>query len=108
MSRFSKVFIAALLAVTAQNSTQMAQEKMDYPETKRVEQIDTYFGTNVPDPFRWLEDDVRDSEDVRNWVEAQNKVTFEHLEELPFREQIEAATDETLGLRKVRHAIQSG
>ena len=61
-----------------------------YPKTKRGQDVDDFFGTTVEDPFRWLEDDVRESDDVRNWVEAQNKVTFAEIEELPYRKQIEA------------------
>ena len=43
-----------------------------YPETVTVEQIDTYHGRDVADPYRWLEDDVRESEAVAKWVAAQN------------------------------------
>ncbi|MEL7498657.1 MAG: prolyl oligopeptidase family serine peptidase [Planctomycetota bacterium] len=67
----------------------LAQEKMTYPETRRVEQVDQYFGVPVADPYRWLEDDVRKSKAVESWVEAQNKVTFSYIESLPFRDQIE-------------------
>ena len=61
---------------------------MKYPETKKVEQIDDYHGTKVPDPYRWLEDDVRKSEDVADWVEAQNEITNAYLESIPEREAI--------------------
>jgi prolyl oligopeptidase len=59
-----------------------------YPETKTVPQSDDYHGTNVADPYRWLEDDVRTSPEVAAWVEAQNKVTFGYLEQLPKRKLI--------------------
>ncbi len=61
---------------------------LDYPETKKIEVVDDYHGTEVTDPYRWLEDDVRESGDVRAWVEAQNEVTFAYLESLPRREAI--------------------
>ena len=51
---------------------------------------DNFFGTKVEDPFRWLEDDVRESEEVRSWVEDQNEVTFKEIDQLPYRKQIEA------------------
>ena len=54
-----------------------------YPETKKVDVIDDYFGTKVPDPYRWLEDDR--SPEVAAWVEAQNKVTFAYLDQIPYR-----------------------
>src|SRR5262249_30281466 len=45
-------------------------------------------GTKVADPYRWLEDDVRTSKDVAEWVEAENKVTFAYLETIPERPRI--------------------
>jgi len=58
-----------------------------YPETKRGETVDDYFGTRVPDPYRWLEEDANVPE-VASWVAAQNKVTFAYLEKIPFRQKI--------------------
>jgi prolyl oligopeptidase len=57
-----------------------------YPLTKTVPQVDDYHGVQVPDPYRWLEDDVRVNPEVRAWVEAQNAVTFRFLEQIPERE----------------------
>jgi prolyl oligopeptidase len=60
--------------------------RFEYPETRKVDQVDTYHGTQVADPYRWLEDD--NSPDTAAWVEAQNKVTFAYLEKIPFRAQL--------------------
>src|SRR5205809_4686135 len=54
-----------------------------YPETKKVDIVDDYFGTKVPDPYRWLEEDR--SPEVAAWVEAQNKVTYAYLDQIPYR-----------------------
>ena len=54
-----------------------------YPVTRTVDHVDTYHGTKVPDPYRWLEDDT--SAETAKWVEAQNKVTFNYLERIPYR-----------------------
>src|SRR5216110_2782186 len=54
-----------------------------YPETKKVDVVDDYFGTKVADPYRWLEDN--DSPEVAAWVEAENKVTFAYLDQIPYR-----------------------
>jgi prolyl oligopeptidase len=57
-----------------------------YPKTATVEQVDDYHGTKVADPYRWLEDDHAPA--TKEWVEAQNKVTFGYLEKIPQREKI--------------------
>ena len=55
-----------------------------YPETAKVDTVDVYFGTEVPDPYRWLENDT--SAATAAWVEAQNKVTNDYLSKIPFRD----------------------
>ncbi len=60
--------------------------RFEYPDTRKVDQVDTYHGTQVADPYRWLEDD--NSAETAKWVEAQNKVTFAYLEKIPFRAQL--------------------
>jgi prolyl oligopeptidase len=66
----------------------IAADPPHYPETKRVEHTDTYHGTKVADPYRWLEDDVRKSEEVAAWVEAENKVTEAYFKAIPERDKI--------------------
>jgi prolyl oligopeptidase len=72
-------FGAVALAAFAQ------EKKLIYPETKQGDVVDDYFGTKVPDPYRWLEDDVRTSKAVADWVAAENKVTNQFLEAIPER-----------------------
>lgn len=55
-----------------------AQQKITYPKTQTTEVEDIYFGTKIPDPYRWLEDD--NSEETKQWVEQQNKVTQLYLD----------------------------
>ncbi|HUP50818.1 MAG TPA: prolyl oligopeptidase family serine peptidase [Thermoanaerobaculia bacterium] len=72
-----------------------AEPALRYPETRKVDQTDTYAGgVVVADPYRWLEDDVRESAGVRAWVEAQNEVTFGYLRSLPHRQAIRARLTE--------------
>ncbi|VTS08316.1 prolyl oligopeptidase family serine peptidase [Tuwongella immobilis] len=63
----------------------MADTPLSYPKTKKVDVVDEYHGTKVADPYRWLEDDVRKSDEVKAWVEAQNQLTSAHLEAIPQR-----------------------
>jgi len=60
--------------------------KLAYPATKTVAQVDDYHGTKVSDPYRWLED--IDSPATHEWIEAENKVTFDYLARIPGRDAI--------------------
>ena len=70
---------------TSQNST-TNNEKMNYPTTKKGDVVDNYFGTPVPDPYRWLEDDK--SAETAQWVKTQNDFTFAYLSKIPYRNTI--------------------
>ncbi len=61
---------------------------LEYPATKQVEHTDQYHGKTVEDPFRWLEGDVRESAEVKQWVSDENKVTFDFLQGLSDRQRI--------------------
>jgi len=80
--------------------------KLTYPETKRVDVVDTYFGTTVPDPYRWLEDD--NAPEVTSWVEAQNKVTFGYLSQIPYRQQIRERLTKLLNYPKYSSPTRRG
>ncbi len=67
-------------------------QSIDYPESKKGEQVDDYFGVKVEDPYRWLEDD--NSTETAGWVKAQNEVTFKYLEKIPNNREIEYITME--------------
>lgn len=60
--------------------------KMTYPKTNKIDVADTYFGTVINDPYRWLEDDR--SAETKAWVEAENRVTQNYLSGIPFRQAI--------------------
>src|SRR5581483_12505406 len=65
-----------------------ADDTLPYPPTRRVDHVDDYHGTTVADPYRWLEEDVRKSKDVAEWVAAQNKITNAYLHAISEREAI--------------------
>jgi len=78
----------------------------DYPETKTVEVVDTYHNQSVPDPYRWLEDDRAD--DTEDWVGRQNEVTFNYLEQIPFREAIKNRLTELWNYEKYSAPFSEG
>ena len=77
-----------------------------YPDTKKVDQVDDYHGTRVADPYRWLED--LDSADTKAWVDAQNKVTFGYLEQIPSRDRIRKRLQTLWDYEKYRVPIKEG
>ena len=94
-SRLFFIYLPALIAITystslTQNLMSQDQAALTYPNTKQVDQTDDYFGLTVADPYRWLEDDVRQSEEVAQWVKDQNEVSFGYIEKLPYRKEIQA------------------
>lgn len=68
------------------NCTQEKPAKYDYPKANKVDTVDVYFGHEVPDPYRWLEDD--NSVETAEWVDAENKITNDYLAQIPFRDQL--------------------
>ena len=80
------VVAAGLLTACNDDSKTKDETALNYPETKKVDTVTDYFGTEVKDPYRWLEDDR--SEETENWVKAQNKVTFNYLENIPYRNKL--------------------
>ncbi len=79
------LFLAAAPAA-AQPPAAGDSKPLVYPEARKSDVVDDYHGTKVADPYRWLEDP--DSAETRAWVEAENKVTFGYLEQIPAREKI--------------------
>ena len=77
-----------LLAFILTMETITVAQRLEYPKTKKQDQVDDYHGTKVADPYRWLED--ADSDETKAWVEAENKVTFAFLNTIPERERIKA------------------
>jgi prolyl oligopeptidase len=74
------------------------KNKIVYPATKKSDVTDTYFGTKVPDPYRWLEDDK--SAETAEWVKEQNKVTFGYLDAIPYREELKSRLEKMWNYEK--------
>jgi prolyl oligopeptidase len=80
------LFVTVAVASASMLARAQDRTKLAYPATKTGDVVDDYFGTKVPDPYRWLEDE--NSADTKAWVTAQNKVTFGYLDQIPFRAQL--------------------
>ena len=78
--------ITLSLVLGAANAQAQNDKKLNYPETKKVDTVTDYFGTQVKDPYRWLEDDR--SAETENWVKRENEVTFNYLENIPYRNKL--------------------
>ncbi len=80
--------------------------QINYPETKKVKQVDDYFGTKVADPYRWLEDD--NSEETKQWVIAENKVTENYLSKIPFRDKVKSKMEQMWNYAKYSSPFKEG
>lgn len=101
--------VALLSACSPQKDTHTetaVDAKIIYPTTVRGNVTDEYFGTVVADPYRWLEDDR--SAETEAWVKAQNDVTFEYLEQIPYRDQIKKRLTELWNYEKVGAPFKEG
>ncbi|MBS7565814.1 S9 family peptidase [Mucilaginibacter sp. Bleaf8] len=86
MKKISCLLLPAALLCSHSYAQRMNIKPAAYPQTQKGNVSDTYFGTEVPDPYRWLENDQ--AADTKAWVIEQNKVTQGYLQQIPFREAI--------------------
>lgn len=93
------VMSITLIACGVEEEKQFKTISLEYPETKKTDHTDTYWGEQVADPFRWLEDD--NAEDTKAWVKEQNLVSFGYLEQIPFREQIRERMEAVWNYEKI-------
>jgi prolyl oligopeptidase len=94
-----KKLLIILVAIGFVACSRPAEVAFQYPDTAKVDTVDVYFDTKVPDPYRWLEDDR--SEATALWVKAQNEVTFGFLNTIPFREGIKSRLQEIFNYERV-------
>jgi prolyl oligopeptidase len=85
-----------------------AEEPLSYPTTRRSDHVEKLHGTDIHDPYRWLEDDVRKSPDVAAWVAEQNKVTSAFLQSIPERDTIRKRLTELWNYEKYSAPFKAG
>ena len=95
-----------LLVACNQNPNNTNDEKMNYPQTRMDNTVDTYFGTQVADPYRWLEDDR--SAETAQWVKAQNDFTFGYLSKIPYRQAIKEKLEKLWNYEKLSAPFTEG
>ena len=108
MKKLMLPIITALVLVGCNNGNVSKNQTntVTYPKTKKVDTVTNYFGTQVKDPYRWLEDDM--SEETARWVEDQNKTTFGYLENIPFREELKQRLTTLWNYEKVGAPFKEG
>jgi len=111
-----RVLLGVLLATTCPAYAQTSQPEsspamtapIHYPDAKRGDVVDDYFGTKVADPYRWLENDVRTDKQVEAWVAAENQVTQSYLATLPGRDVFAARLKTLLNYERFGVPVKKG
>ena len=108
MKKFCFFLVLPILmqACTEQKPSETMAKVSGYPETAKVDTVDTYFGVQVKDPYRWLEDDLSDA--TASWVGSQNEVTFGYLNQIPFRDNIKTRLEELWDYEKLYAPVKHG
>ena len=99
--RSCKSILIIFLFISCEN-----KNPIDYHITKKQPVVDNYYGTEVIDNYRWLEDDL--STETENWVDVQNKTTFDYLENIPFRENLKSRLTTLWDYEKISPPFEEG
>ena len=107
MNKFTFLILITVFIMSCKTENKAEEQAaLSYPETKKVDTVTNYFGTDVKDPYRWLEDDM--SEETGQWVEAQNKVTFGYLDQIPYRDALKKRLEKLWNYEKYSAPFKEG
>ena len=98
--------IASVALLTTLLPAMRADAQLNYPTSRRGDQVDVYFGNSVPDPYRWLEDE--NSAETKHWVEEQNARTFAWLGKIPYRAKVRARLETLLNYARYGAPFRKG
>ena len=102
-----KLILVTVISASISSFGQSQKENpIHYPQTKKGETVDAYFGTNVADPYRWLEDDK--SAETGAWVKTQNELTYDYLSKIPFRAALKARIEKLWNYEKIGAPTKEG
>lgn len=98
------IFLFALIPFSYQVKSQITH--LPYPDTRKENVVDDYFGVKVSDPYRWLEDD--NSEETKKWVDEENKITYDYLDKIPFKEKMKEQLTKVWNFEKMNTPFRRG
>lgn len=106
MKQLLKISCLTVFFFACEKEPEKKEIIVTYPETQQIEVIDTLFGTEVKDPYRWLENDR--SPETEAWVKAQNKTTFGYLDSIPFREALKKRYTQLVNYERISAPKKEG
>lgn len=106
MKRLTILTVVAITVLSCKTETKKDPIVVNYPTTVKADSAQTYFGTEIKDPYRWLEDDR--SLETEAWVKEQNKVTFGYLEKIPYRNDLKSRLEKIWNYEKVYNPFKEG
>jgi len=95
-----------LFIISCKKTENQKNVALKYPTTKKVDTVTNYFGTELQDPYRWLEDDM--SAETEAWVSAENEVTFDYLSKIPYREELKQRLEKLWNYEKIGSPFKEG
>src|SRR6267378_4486921 len=101
-----KLFPFVMVVLTMPACTPKKLQPNKYPLTKRVDSVDTYYGENVPDPYRWLENDT--TKETAEWMKNQNGVTFAYFNGIPYRDKIKKRMEAMYSYERLSAPFKEG
>jgi prolyl oligopeptidase len=104
--KYSLFLLSLTVLLMSCESEKQSSTISKYPETKKVDTVDNYFGEEVNDPYRWLEDDT--SQATGEWVKAQNEVTFSYLKNIPYKEKIQKRLEDVFNYERLSEPFKEG
>src|SRR5262245_13915651 len=102
------LFVVEVNAAKTRPAKNDPMKMSKYPASRRVDQVDEYHGVKVPDPYRWLETDVRESPEVAAWVAEQNKIALAYLDSIPERPAIAKRLTELWNYERYSTPLEKG
>lgn len=106
MKKIILLTLVGFFLVSCKKSDSQKIVALKYPTTKKVDTVTNYFGTEVKDPYRWLEHDM--SDETATWVSEQNKVTFDFLANIPYREALKNRLEKLWNYEKIGAPFKEG